>query len=679
MADYKRMVSYMYQYENGVKRKNVGYARIEAKNGQCKITLHMQLLGQLDSIFPTYLIQRGKNDMELIYLGDTLLKNQVMDSKLVANESNIMDSGYGLSEMGGLLLFLNDNVFFATEWDDKPIIAKEVLDALKPKASSKEKKPEGKPIPVILKRGDKSETTDKSENTERSVEYEDEIELARSEEDTNQEDLYSQGSLDEDEVSDELYQESSSVNQGVYEADKSSDDINITQDQSITEQLSLQEELLIPKYRLPRGWKTIERLNNPAAIETLKRIDIIKEYNPYDNQTNTEKSYPYEKKSDYIREDLDEEGYGQEDTSQEDYEDETSNQDEYNQEDYEYEDSVQDEYDQESYEDEDASQGEYDQEGYEDEDLSEEDNSSESYENEVLSQEVNSLESYEKKVLSRENYDQEDLSQKVNNQENIDENYAQDIQQEYDLYIKQELQQDIEQDLLEKVMKELQVEKQVAADFQSYIQEVADNSEKVNNTYVFSTEKSYQGEYTDQIMSNNSEEANKVSFYNMQFNDAEENFTDENYTEGNYAEVNAAALNTAQEDITLTKEDMEDEPDHPSAKHFFDHYPRIYPFEDNEIVLCVKIEPKDIGLLPKETWVLSNNSFLMHGFYCYHHLIFAKMKDRYGCRYILGIPGIFHNRERFMARMFGFESFKSIRKRDLRQGDFGYWYISITF
>jgi hypothetical protein len=47
--------------------------------------------------------------------------------------------------------------------------------------------------------------------------------------------------------------------------------------------------------------------------------------------------------------------------------------------------------------------------------------------------------------------------------------------------------------------------------------------------------------------------------------------------------------------------------------------------------------------------------------------------------YLLGIPGIFHNRERFMARMFGFENFKSIRKRDLRQGDFGYWYLPINF
>ena len=122
-------------------------------------------------------------------------------------------------------------------------------------------------------------------------------------------------------------------------------------------------------------------------------------------------------------------------------------------------------------------------------------------------------------------------------------------------------------------------------------------------------------------------------------------------------------------------------PDTPSndtwADKIFIKYPRIYPFEDSDVARCVKIEPKDIGVLPSDTWVLSNNSFLLHGYYCYHHLIFAEVIDKYGSHYILGIPGIYHDRERFMARMFGFECFKPIRKREVRQGDFGYWYIEV--
>lgn len=134
-------------------------------------------------------------------------------------------------------------------------------------------------------------------------------------------------------------------------------------------------------------------------------------------------------------------------------------------------------------------------------------------------------------------------------------------------------------------------------------------------------------------------------------------------------------IKSAAEDVSVAEEKLQKE--NPVVEKIFTNYPRIYPFEDNEVTRCVKIEPKDIGALPSDTWVLSNNSFLLHGFYCYHHLIFAEIIDRFGCRYILGVPGIYHNRERFMARMFGFECFKSIRKRELKQGDFGYWYMEI--
>lgn len=73
------------------------------------------------------------------------------------------------------------------------------------------------------------------------------------------------------------------------------------------------------------------------------------------------------------------------------------------------------------------------------------------------------------------------------------------------------------------------------------------------------------------------------------------------------------------------------------------------------------------------------NSFLLHGFYCYSHLIFARISDKTGIKYIIGVPGIYHNREKFMARMFGFDSFKSIKRKELRTGELGYWYTPIYF
>ncbi len=103
----------------------------------------------------------------------------------------------------------------------------------------------------------------------------------------------------------------------------------------------------------------------------------------------------------------------------------------------------------------------------------------------------------------------------------------------------------------------------------------------------------------------------------------------------------------------------------------------MYPFEDNEIAWCARIEPKDIGMLPMDLWGLGNNSFLLHGYYSYRHLIFARVNDKNGQNYILGVPGIYHNREKFMAKMFGFENFKCAKRKPQRTGEFGYWYIPV--
>lgn len=99
--------------------------------------------------------------------------------------------------------------------------------------------------------------------------------------------------------------------------------------------------------------------------------------------------------------------------------------------------------------------------------------------------------------------------------------------------------------------------------------------------------------------------------------------------------------------------------------------PGMYPFDDDEVDTCVRLEPQDIGRMPMDCWSYGSNSFLLHGYYSYRHLIFARM----GEIYILGVPGTKHSRETFMANMFGFHSFKPICKE--KEMDFGYWYTQL--
>lgn len=110
----------------------------------------------------------------------------------------------------------------------------------------------------------------------------------------------------------------------------------------------------------------------------------------------------------------------------------------------------------------------------------------------------------------------------------------------------------------------------------------------------------------------------------------------------------------------------------------FAKMPGMYPFEDDDIIECVKFEPQDIGVFPMDKWVLANNSFLLHGYYTYRHLIFARRRTVDGPRCMLGVPGMFRDRERFMAGMFGFGKFKSVRgNKNPDYGEFGYWYMDV--
>lgn len=94
-------------------------------------------------------------------------------------------------------------------------------------------------------------------------------------------------------------------------------------------------------------------------------------------------------------------------------------------------------------------------------------------------------------------------------------------------------------------------------------------------------------------------------------------------------------------------------------------YEQIHPYGDNRIY--VKLQPKDFIILRENYQHLVNNSFLLHGFYNYRYLILGREKDFY-----LGVPGVFYEREKMVALMFGFEAFEC-EGGEAQEGKFGYY------
>ncbi len=99
-------------------------------------------------------------------------------------------------------------------------------------------------------------------------------------------------------------------------------------------------------------------------------------------------------------------------------------------------------------------------------------------------------------------------------------------------------------------------------------------------------------------------------------------------------------------------------------------YPHIHPFGDAREYLS--ITPRDFIILSRKYQNLVQNSFLLHGYYNYGHVILTKIKERDGENFYLGVPGVYFTREKQAALMFGFEGFEAGTEQAV-DGGFGYY------
>ena len=103
-----------------------------------------------------------------------------------------------------------------------------------------------------------------------------------------------------------------------------------------------------------------------------------------------------------------------------------------------------------------------------------------------------------------------------------------------------------------------------------------------------------------------------------------------------------------------------------------EEYPQVHPFGDDRCF--ISLEPGDLVILPASFQKLLNNSFLLHGFYNYRHLILGpdrELSEEGEEKFYIGVPGTYFEREKMVAVMFGFEGFEG--KGPVEIGSFGYY------
>ena len=121
MSDYRRLISYIYEYEGKEKVKNVGFVKLEARNGQCRLHVNVKRMYVGGNAIGVYLL--GK-DGEKTFLGNVFARGGAGEFRATLDAKNVEGSGRELDTYYGLVVHDVKNSWrsYKTVWEDAPVL-----------------------------------------------------------------------------------------------------------------------------------------------------------------------------------------------------------------------------------------------------------------------------------------------------------------------------------------------------------------------------------------------------------------------------------------------------------------------------------------------------------------------------------------------------------------------------
>ena len=132
MANYRRLISYIYAYEGGIKGKNVGFAKIENRKDQCRIQVSVRNVYVWSQDIGVYLMSTEGERL----LGKMFIRGGAGEFRCMVQMDNGMSDCYGLT-----IHSIGDSwQSYTTIWEDAVAHAAEVdlSDAVSEKMEQKE-------------------------------------------------------------------------------------------------------------------------------------------------------------------------------------------------------------------------------------------------------------------------------------------------------------------------------------------------------------------------------------------------------------------------------------------------------------------------------------------------------------------------------------------------------------
>lgn len=112
---------------------------------------------------------------------------------------------------------------------------------------------------------------------------------------------------------------------------------------------------------------------------------------------------------------------------------------------------------------------------------------------------------------------------------------------------------------------------------------------------------------------------------------------------------------------------------------FFTQFPPITLNSSDNLIQAARIQLDDISRLSHRDWKLADNAFLKQAYEMENHLMVGKIRmQNEKMVWILGVPGRYDNREKYLAGVFGFNDYIPQEQTEFKTGGRGYWIRQIS-
>ena len=146
--EYRRVISYLYEYQGKIPGRNAGFVRLEVRNGQCRLRIFLKGGTGRQKVGRAVLFRGGSE--EPVPLGTMPVRGNGAEVGFLTQSQNIAGSGLPLGEFCGVGVFPPDgNHTYCSFWDDRrPWETEEKTEEEARGEAKPEPEPEPEPAPA---------------------------------------------------------------------------------------------------------------------------------------------------------------------------------------------------------------------------------------------------------------------------------------------------------------------------------------------------------------------------------------------------------------------------------------------------------------------------------------------------------------------------------------------------